>query len=121
MPKTISASEAKNSLGSVIEWAVENQDEVIVESRGKPKAVIMPFDDYEEYQQLREQARRRAVLARLEKLAETIGARNQDLTAETADALEYISHGMSEAAGTVGGWIAQAAKRAKGEKEGGES
>lgn len=87
MPKTISASEAKNSLGAVIEWAVENGDEVIVESRGKPKAVIMPFDDYEEYQRLREQARRRAVLARLEKLAETVGARNQDLTAEAADAL----------------------------------
>jgi prevent-host-death family protein len=87
MPKTISASEAKNSLGAVIEWAVENQDEVIVESRGKPKAVIMPFDDYEEYQQLREQARRRAVLARLEKLAEKTGARNQDLTAEAAEAL----------------------------------
>lgn len=88
MPKTISASEAKNKLGAAIEWAVENQDEVIVESRGKPKAVIMPFDGYEEYQTLREQARRRAVLARLEQLAETTRARNQDLeNAAEADTL----------------------------------
>lgn len=87
VPKTISASEAKNSLGAMIDWAVENEDEVIVESRGKPKAVIMPFGEYEKYQQLREQVRRRAVLARLEKLAKTTGAQNQDLSAEAADNL----------------------------------
>lgn len=39
--------------------------------------------------------------------------------AETSDALEYLGDGISEAAGRVGGWIAQAAKRAKA-KEGGE-
>jgi prevent-host-death family protein len=87
VPKTVSASEAKNNLGAMIEWAVKNQDEVIVESRGKAKVVILPFEGYEEYQRLREQARRRDVLARLERLAEIVGAQNQDLSAEEAQTL----------------------------------
>lgn len=47
MPKTVSASEAKNRLGAIIRWVVQNEDEVIVESRGEPKVVVVPFSEYE--------------------------------------------------------------------------
>lgn len=40
MPKTVSALEAKNRLGSLLGYVSEQDDEVIVENRGKPKAVI---------------------------------------------------------------------------------
>ena len=87
MPKTVTATEAKNRLGALVEWVVSRQEEVIVESRGEPTAVIMSFAEYRQVLTLREQERRRTVLARLEALHERQMARNQDLTPEQGDAL----------------------------------
>jgi len=87
MPRTVSATEAKVRLGSIIDWAVNHEDDVIIEMRGRPKAVILRFEEYERVQQLREMARRQKALERLEALAERVGARNQDLTQEEADEL----------------------------------
>jgi prevent-host-death family protein len=84
MPKTVSATEAKNRLGALVAWAVEHRDEVIVEAHGKPHAVIMSYADYEAVQALREQARRREALERLRALRARVSARNQDLTEEQA-------------------------------------
>ena len=87
MPKTISASEAKNRFGAVVDWAVQSQDDVIVESRGDPKVVIISYESYQEVERLRKDAQRQAALARLERLRDEVRARNQDLTSEEADAL----------------------------------
>lgn len=87
MPKTVSASEAKNRLGAIIGWVLQNKDEVIVESRGEPKVVVVPFSEYEQMKEIKEQVRRREALAKLEKLREKVRARNQDLTGQEADAL----------------------------------
>ena len=87
MPKTVSASEAKNRLGSLIDWALNHQDEVIVESYGKPKAVIVPYAEYQNFVELREQSRRQIALAKLEQLRQRVQARNQDLTEEQISAL----------------------------------
>ncbi len=102
MTRMISATEAKAKLSSLMDWAVKNRDEVIVQSRGNPKAVIISYDAYEQYKELEEQARRKKALAQLEALATQIQARNQDLTAEDADALadrftrEVIAEMVSE-------------------------
>ena len=82
MPKTVTASEAKNKLGSIVGWVVENQDEVIVESHGEPRAVIMSFDTYEELRALKEEQRRRAALAQLRQLKGEVRARNADIQTE---------------------------------------
>lgn len=87
MPKTVSATEAKIHLGSLIDWAVQHADEVIIETRGHPKAVLLGFEAYTKLQQLRDMARRREALERLEALAARVGTRNQDLTPEEAEAL----------------------------------
>ena len=87
MPKTVSATEAKNRLGAIIGWVLQNKDEVIVESRGEPKVVVVPFSEYERLKEIREQVRRQEALAKLEKLREKVRARNQDLSGEEADAL----------------------------------
>lgn len=87
MPKTVSASEVKNKLGSVVNWVLQNQDEVIVESRGEPTVVIMPYTEYEKVKSLKEQERRKQALERLRKLRAEVLARNQDLTPEEGDAL----------------------------------
>ena len=82
MPKTISVSEAKNKLSAMLKWAVKNQDEVVVESRGRPKAVILPYAEYVMFQSLREKERRQAALQRLQELAAANQVLNQDLTSE---------------------------------------
>ena len=91
MPKTVSAKEAKNRLGTVIEWVIENRDEVVIESRGKPTVVVMAYAEYEAVLTLRaqqeEQARRRVALARLEQLRQRVQAENGGLTEEEALAL----------------------------------
>jgi prevent-host-death family protein len=87
MPKTISVSEAKNQLSAMLQWALEHEDSVVVESRGEPKGVILPYGDYQELLLLREQARRRQALQELESLADRLQARNADLTATEVEQL----------------------------------
>jgi len=87
MPKIVSASEAKNRLGSIIGWVLRSNEEVIVESRGAPTVVIMSMAEYESVKALREQARRGEALEALRRLRERVMARNQDLTPKEGDAL----------------------------------
>ena len=87
MPKTVSASEAKTKFGSIMDWTLEYNDEVIVESYGKPRVVIIPFAPYQTVLGLREEAQRREALSELECLREKVRARNQDLDEAQAAAL----------------------------------
>ena len=84
MPRTVSASEAKTQFGSIMSWTTERKDDVIVESRGRPRVVIMPFEEYQRLLTLREAARRQEALAQLECLRERVRARNEDLSEEDA-------------------------------------
>jgi prevent-host-death family protein len=85
MPKTISANEAKNRLGAWLGYVSEQNDEVIVESYGKPKAVIMSISEFEEIEELRVQKRRADALRDLRALRAEVQAQNQDLNQEEAD------------------------------------
>lgn len=87
MPRTVSASAAKTQFGSIVAWAIEHRDDVIVESHGKPRVVIIPFEEYQKMAAQREETRRRDALARLERLRDEVRARNQDLDEEEAISL----------------------------------
>ena len=52
MAKVVSTTEAKNKLTSLVAWAAEHQDVVIVESHGRPRAVILSFAEYEKLKAL---------------------------------------------------------------------
>lgn len=80
MPKRVSASEAKTRFGEMLAWAQDNQDDIIVESRGRPHAVIISFQEYQRILDLREKARREDALARLERLRQRVSVRNRDLS-----------------------------------------
>jgi prevent-host-death family protein len=84
MPKAVSANEAKNRFGSLLGYVDKQDDEVIVESHGKPKAVIMSFSAYTEVLALREQKHRADALAQLRALRAEVRSRNQDLTEDQA-------------------------------------
>lgn len=102
MPRTVTASEAKTRFGSIADWAVEANDDVIVESHGQPKVAIIPYEEYQRISRLREEARRRDALERLRGLRESVRERNRDLTDAEADALarrfarEVISETMDD-------------------------
>lgn len=85
--KIVSVSEAKNQLSAVMEWAVENPDGVIIESRGRPKVAILSYAEYQEFLALREQARRKETFRQLEELAERMWALNSDLSDEEVEEL----------------------------------
>lgn len=87
MSKAVSVTEAKAKLSELVAWASENDDTVVIENRGKPAALIVPFSYDEELQALKEQKRRQALLKRLQKLAHQVQAQNRDLTMEQAEAL----------------------------------
>lgn len=87
MPKTVSATEAKNRLGSLIDWVLRNKDEVVVESRGEPKVVVMSFGEYKRIRDEKEQLRRREALESLRRLRKRVQERNRDLSPEEADAI----------------------------------
>ena len=82
MPKVVSATDVKNRLGSVVSWVLENQDEVIVESRGERTVVIMSYAEYEKAREMREKDRLRRAFERLQALRDEVRARNKDITTE---------------------------------------
>jgi prevent-host-death family protein len=87
MSKTISSNDAKNRLGTWIALVNDTDEEVIIERHGKPKAVIMSFESFEEVQQLREKQRREKLLSQLRALRDEVRAQNLDLTQEEAEEL----------------------------------
>ncbi len=95
MPKAVSTNEAKTNLSALLGYVSEQDDEVIVESHGKPRGVLMSFAAYQEVQALREQKRRADILDRLRGLQERLSAHNQDLTADQAMVLaDRFSHDL---------------------------
>jgi prevent-host-death family protein len=87
VPRTVSATEAKDKLGGIMAWARKNRDDIIIESRGQPNAVIVSIEEYQRILTWRERARREEALARLERLRQRIGDRNQDLSDQEAGAI----------------------------------
>ncbi len=92
MIKTVSATEAKAKLSDLMKSAVQSGDSVIIQSRGYPQVVIVPYTEYEELQRLKERARRSEAIIRLQQIAREAQNRNEDMTADAAEALaEEIS------------------------------
>ena len=82
MPKTVTATDAKNKFGSLVNWVVENSDEVIVENHGQPAVVLVPVSEYEGYKAFREAERRKRLLAELTEIRERVRKNNPDITTD---------------------------------------
>jgi len=112
MPKTMSSNDAKQRWGSVLSYVTDQADEVIVESHGKPRAVVISVAAYEELEILREQRRRVEALDRLRQLEERIAARNTDLSEE--EAIEFsvrLGREINAAAAARAGFGASSERR----------
>lgn len=84
MPRTVSSTEAKTQFGTLLKWASEENDEVIVKFYGEPKAVIVPYQEYETFLKLRKQEQKRKALEALDELRKEMRRQNPELSQEEA-------------------------------------
>jgi prevent-host-death family protein len=92
MPKTVTASEAQSHFGSMLQWAIEHSEGVIVERRGKPSAAIISYAEYEELTRLRKMEKKRQAFETLKTIRRRVQRQNTDLSAEAA----YRAAGFGE-------------------------
>jgi PHD/YefM family antitoxin component YafN of YafNO toxin-antitoxin module len=62
MARTVSTTEAKNSLNALMAWIEANGEEVIIENHGKPRMAMVPVEWLDERNALKEEERRREAL-----------------------------------------------------------
>src|SRR5437016_2904344 len=92
--KTISTTQAKAKLSEMIGLVTNQGSDVIIESHGEPKAVLISIETYEQTEHIREQQRRAQALERLRAVREQIRARNPDIT--TDEQAEEIAEQFSQ-------------------------
>lgn len=78
MARTVSAAEAKNRFGAIMQ-AARDGDEIIIARHGKGDVAVVSANDLEELHVLRAKERRRNALERLHKLERDISEANRDL------------------------------------------
>ena len=94
MTRVISSKEAQRNFDEIAQWAEENREDVVVERLGKPAVAIIPYTEYESFQQMREAKRRNEILKEIEEIRQEVASGNTDLTPEEA----YRLAGFSEEA-----------------------
>lgn len=83
--KTASVSETRQQLSSFLRLVKKSDEDVLIQSRGKAEAVIIPFKDYKLLQEAREHRRRRQAIEELKQIAREVGASNQNMSPEDAE------------------------------------
>ncbi|MBI1297550.1 type II toxin-antitoxin system prevent-host-death family antitoxin [bacterium] len=91
MPRVVSSSEAQNNFGAMLQWTEEQGEEIVVERRGRPAAVIISYDEYTEVVRLRQEERKRQALTAIRQARANVRAANQDLSDEEAYRLAGFS------------------------------
>jgi prevent-host-death family protein len=84
MTKNVTATEAKNRLGSLMNEVIESNEPVIIELRGRPKIAMITRERLEEFENIERQQRHAQALATLNEIARKYDGRNDDLTEEEA-------------------------------------
>lgn len=83
--RTISSNEAKQRWGALMNAVVDNGDEVVIESHGKPKVAVISYEEFQEFAELREQRRRDEALAWMRDFEKRQAEGNTDLTEEEVE------------------------------------
>ena len=98
LERVYSTTEAKNQLSAMISFVQEPDAAAIIESHGKPRAVLVSFDDFEAIRKLKDKERRRLAWKQLEALRKEVSSRNQDLWhLSDEELLEYVDGPVREA------------------------
>lgn len=85
--RTVSATEAKNRLGSLIAELSNGASAIVIENHGQPRAVIVSPAEWAALTDAQERLRRLEAWESLRQIARESSARNADLTPEETDAI----------------------------------
>lgn len=95
--RTISSNEAKQRWGSVVASVINDGDEVVVESHGKPTVAVISYHEFIEYQEHREHQRKAAELRRFRDLEAKASDTSQRLSEEEIEELSvYIGREINQ-------------------------
>ncbi len=83
----VSISEAKARLSRLVEQTADENEQIVIESHGKPKVALIPYADFEQFSIWQETQRRRQALDDLQQLARRVAAKNQDLSVSAGETL----------------------------------
>lgn len=89
MTKVISASVAKSRFGSMLKQVKHEQ--IIIEVHGEPEAVVISYEEFQQYEQLKEQNRRQKAWEAFKALSDTVALRSPELTETEAYELAGVS------------------------------
>lgn len=84
--KKVSISEAREQFSAVVKLAKQGKEDVVIQNRGQPEAVIISYSDYEMLQQARENERVKKAIQALQQIANEVGNRTQ-MTQQEANQL----------------------------------
>ena len=101
MNKTVTATEAKNQLGALLNWVKATDDSVVIEHRGNASFALISMRSYEEYLDLIAREKKERLLESLRRVREEGNRRNSDLSEDEAmemavQAVREIRTDMSE-------------------------
>jgi prevent-host-death family protein len=98
----ITATEAKNTLGSILDRVQSGDEAVVIERHGRPEAVVIGYEHYEVIQAMLRKDRTEKTWRDLRKRAAALRERNQDLSEEEVETLadeisrETVAHLIAE-------------------------
>jgi len=76
MTWTVQSTDLRRRVREVLDRVRTQREPVVIRSYGTPQAVIIPYDDFEDYKQWQTHRKQRAAwLAELQKIAEEVSAR----------------------------------------------
>jgi prevent-host-death family protein len=84
--RTVPSDDGKRNWEAMVEAASEGED-IVVEMSGEAKSVLISYEEYREYQALRNTQRRNEILERLEAFERRQAERNKDLSDEEIEEL----------------------------------
>ena len=87
MKRVVTATEAKNRLGSLMSEVLESNDSIIIELRGRPKIALVKIERLTELEEIETRQRHERAIASFDALTEKIAARKNGLSEEEAMAL----------------------------------
>jgi len=95
MPITVGIAKAKNELSMLVNLAAFGGERIILQSRGKPKAAIISFEELQKLEELEKtvntvQSQRVQVLAKAQQLRVRILERRGNLLPDSSDQLRKI-------------------------------
>ncbi len=96
MHNTMSATQARVHFGEMMRLVTEHKEAVIVERAGKPQIAIMPVDEFERLQELRQKESWEQALQFLEAMGKKVYARRKQITVpEPEDLIHQMREGQA--------------------------